>query len=362
MSNSLPMSGEITDVMIIGAGLAGLTCGQELQRAGYGVLILEKSRGLGGRMATRRIGADGWLDHGAPAWLEPQDVTHFPNRSQWQAFTQELLSQEIIQAWPEFIPNHPLDPDYFQAYAAPFGMTTIAKQLAQGLRIERQQQVTQIRVNPEMHIWQVTTLNAQEQPQAWLSKTLILAIPAPQAHTLCQPLTDHGLALEFIRHLAQVRYDPCLTLMLGFDSELLADLPPLPRLDPADPQIRWWAWDSQKRPQPARPVMVLQTTPAYAQANFDTVPLSAVGDDLWPSVCTTYTLPNHCLTPNWLHVHRWRYAHVTQGYPRPYLVAPMSPTLICCGDWCGETNMAWGLGRAWQSGIETAQLIKHPVV
>jgi renalase len=39
----------------VGAGLAGLICAQKLQRAGYQVAVLEKSRGLGGRLATRRV-------------------------------------------------------------------------------------------------------------------------------------------------------------------------------------------------------------------------------------------------------------------------------------------------------------------
>ena len=41
------------DVAIIGAGLAGLTCAQQLHQAGYRVVIVEKSRGVGGRVATR---------------------------------------------------------------------------------------------------------------------------------------------------------------------------------------------------------------------------------------------------------------------------------------------------------------------
>jgi hypothetical protein len=39
-------------IAIIGAGLAGLTCGKALQQAGHDVVIFEKSRGIGGRLAT----------------------------------------------------------------------------------------------------------------------------------------------------------------------------------------------------------------------------------------------------------------------------------------------------------------------
>ena len=58
------------DVAIIGAGLAGLTCAQQLHQVGYQVVIIEKSRGVGGRVATRRL-QDTRADHGV-RYLEPQ--------------------------------------------------------------------------------------------------------------------------------------------------------------------------------------------------------------------------------------------------------------------------------------------------
>ena len=51
-------------VLIIGAGMAGLTAARQLHEANLPVLVVDKGRGVGGRMATRRIG-HGRVDHGA---------------------------------------------------------------------------------------------------------------------------------------------------------------------------------------------------------------------------------------------------------------------------------------------------------
>ncbi|MBC7822907.1 MAG: FAD-dependent oxidoreductase, partial [Candidatus Parcubacteria bacterium] len=59
------------DIAVIGAGVAGLTCAQQLHQAGYRVVVIEKSRGMGGRLATRRLQGT-HADHGV-CYLKPKD-------------------------------------------------------------------------------------------------------------------------------------------------------------------------------------------------------------------------------------------------------------------------------------------------
>ena len=52
------------NVVVIGAGLSGLMAAKSLQVQGHKVLVVDKGRSVGGRLATRRIGT-ATLDHGA---------------------------------------------------------------------------------------------------------------------------------------------------------------------------------------------------------------------------------------------------------------------------------------------------------
>ena len=61
------------DVMVIGAGVSGLLAAETLRDRGLRVVVLDKGRGVGGRLATRRTHPD-VFDHGAQSFTarDPQ--------------------------------------------------------------------------------------------------------------------------------------------------------------------------------------------------------------------------------------------------------------------------------------------------
>lgn len=55
-------------VAVVGAGMAGLACGEALVAAGHSVVLFDKGRGAGGRMSSRRMATplgEVGFDHGA---------------------------------------------------------------------------------------------------------------------------------------------------------------------------------------------------------------------------------------------------------------------------------------------------------
>ncbi len=53
-----------TDILIVGAGMSGLLAATDLQASGFHSIVVDKGRGVGGRLASRRIGS-ATFDHGA---------------------------------------------------------------------------------------------------------------------------------------------------------------------------------------------------------------------------------------------------------------------------------------------------------
>lgn len=80
-------------VIIIGAGIAGLCCAKRLISSGFDVSIFEKSRGIGGRLASRRID-NGIFNHGAaslPDFRKNDDMPKFLKYLLEKAVSEKIL-------------------------------------------------------------------------------------------------------------------------------------------------------------------------------------------------------------------------------------------------------------------------------
>lgn len=328
------------DVAVIGAGMAGLVCAQQLKQAGYSVLVVEKSRGLGGRVATRRL-HDTLADHGA-CYLKPKGEF-------FRQFIDLLCDRQVLTIW-----NHEELPNAAPQYIAPAGMSAIGKFLAQGLDILLNQRVIAVHPTPE-NTWRLTLESSNEEITA---KAIVVAIPAPQALMLLEPLGEELLGTDFLNNLRAVEFTPCISAIAGYP----ADSTPLPDWKAQsfadDPVLGWVGLDSSKRPQPQQPVFVLQSSANFAQLHLESSDLQPVGQKMLQQAAQTLTLP-WLNTSQWMQVHRWRYAFPSHPLTETFLSTTSLP-LICCGDWCGgnliEGAMLSGLAAAFAINNHLRQL------
>ncbi|PSB68094.1 hypothetical protein C7B61_02725, partial [filamentous cyanobacterium CCP1] len=141
-----------SDVVVVGAGIAGLICAQRLRQMGHRVIVVEKSRGLGGRLATRRL-SSGHADHGVRC-LEVQGALT-------QGLIDRLCKCQILQPWVDRIHTFDrsgilhLDDSPQPRFTSATGITSVAKFLGTGLEIWHGQRVKGITATAQQ-TWDLT--------------------------------------------------------------------------------------------------------------------------------------------------------------------------------------------------------------
>ena len=351
------------DVAIIGAGLSGVTCGRQLQAAGLRVCLLDKSRGLGGRMATRRVSGhaenDLRVDHGLRYWQPQSDGL--------KALTEELVAAEVLKPWDasfyEIRQVGVTTPEVESEtrYVADAGMSAIAKYLTKaftpGENLLTNHRAMRLRYQEDG--WQIEC----EGGEIVRAKQCAIAIPAPQAAELLQNTDAPEDLSEAISHLNAVAYIPCITVIAGYHSRYSNQMGELDSkgwavTDFVGTSTDWIALDSSKRADASSPVIVIHSKVNFAQQYIDSGDLQPAASVLLRANARKFA--DWMAQPNWFQIHRWRYAYVETSYPASVLSA--SETLACGGDWCvspsGQSDLQ-SIDQAYLSGMALSKAI-HP--
>ena len=338
------------DVAVIGAGMAGLSCAQRLRLAGYSVAVVEKSRGAGGRVATRRVQGTR-ADHGA-RYLEPQGDAV-------QGLIEVLVDRHILKLWTDTVWEFRQGEMFSRpnsCYIAPAGMNAVGKYLAEDLDIWFGRRVQAISTT-DNQMWQLSLEVTDENlviPQELIAKAVVVAIPAPQALMFLN--SEIGLQSNFLDKLRSVEYDPCITVMAGYPAAKQQDLsnlnPPWKSVSfPDNADLAWIGWDSSKRLDPPQPVFVVHSSAIFAERYLEAVDLPSVGQELLDRT-SEYLMP-WLKQAEWLQVHRWRYAFCRNPLPVSCLAAEGTLPLVCAGDLCGEGQIEGAL----RSGLAAANWV-----
>lgn len=306
--------------IVVGAGISGLLAARELQTAGWRVTVLDKGRGVGGRMATRRFGG-GTFDHGAQFFTVRGE--RFENLV--DGWLEAGAAAEWTRGFADAEGN--ANEDGHPRYRGSEGMTSIPKHLATELDVRTGERA--VRVDQDDNGWTV----ACESGETVSGGALLLSAPVPQSLELAES-GDHALPYEVRQQLENVAYDPCLALMA-----LLEGPSPVP--EPGGVQIKGepldWIGDNAAKGISDRPALTIHAGPQWSRQHFeDEAPdiaralLDLAGEQLGTDLSSIITETS---------LHRWRYSWVTQPHEESCLVASGDPPLVFCGDAFGQPKV-----------------------
>ncbi|MFM1896086.1 MAG: hypothetical protein RLZZ385_1160 [Pseudomonadota bacterium] len=299
-------------IAVIGAGVAGLTLARQLQSMAD-VTVLEKSRGVGGRLATR--------DN--PPWAFDHGAQYFTARDTgFQALLEPLLDRGAVSDWRPRITTlspgeKPYKRDWFEPHYVPHGaMNTFGKLLAEGLPIRTATRVTAL-ARDGRQWWLEVDNGGAAGPFDWV----VSAVPAPQAVSLL-PTTFSATAA-----LMDVLMSGCFTLMLGLNDE--PDWP----FDCAvvkDSPLGWLSLDHRRPGRKSAPALLVHSSNVWADAHLDDDDERVMADML---ASLAAVLPTGAPAIVHRQLHRWRYADVRRPLGEDFWLDP-DTCLGVCGDWC----------------------------
>ena len=324
-------------IAIIGAGIAGLTLATAL-RGHADVVVFDKSRGVGGRMANRRIG-ELRFDHGAQ---------FFTARSAaFREFLRPYIDSGTVQPWTPRVLTlasgaKPWRRDWFEPhYVGVPAMTALPKAMADGLALQLQWQATGLARTQAG--WQLHAADGRsEGPFDWVVATA----PATQ---ICQWFPPEFSGMQALQ---RVRHAPCIAVMLAY-------------ADPLD--LRWdavrvreaavdWVVRGSSRPRAAPGhTLLLHSTHAWAETHFDNDDAS-IAAALQQSLIDAlgHPLPLPVLSE----VQRWRYASATTTTETPCEL-DIPHRLAACGDWTVLGNADHGGSRVEASFLSARALAQQ---
>jgi renalase len=262
--------------VIIGAGISGLVLARKLVAAGASVVVLEKSRGLGGRMATKRVG-ESVYDQGA------------------QYFTvRDAAFAELVEGWRErgLVKNW-ADSPHRRMVGAP-SMTAVPKALAEGLEILREHKVTAARRH-ECGCWELDV----ENHGIVRAERVLFTCPVPQALAVLKA-GEVGLPETVARELGALQYHPCLALLVTLAGPSAV---PAEGVALADGPVRWIADNVKKGVAQNVPAAVtIHASAEFAEANYGMAEAEAAAK-LLPAVEAMLGAPVVATT-----LHRWKFS------------------------------------------------------
>ncbi|HET6414041.1 MAG TPA: FAD-dependent oxidoreductase [Anaeromyxobacter sp.] len=327
-------------VLVVGAGVSGLSCGRALADGGQSPTLLERARGVGGRCATRRVNGHA-LDFGA-TFLHGRDPDFLA--------ALKAVPATALPFWPREVSGSglPCQPEAFShgewrvAFAE--GASALPKHLARGLEVwtlAAAEALEPASGSVRVRLEDGTTVRA---------RTVVVATAAEEAEALLATAPAERELSAATAVLRLSRSEPCLALLAVYPEETAAPtwqlaLPERSRI------LQLASSEGTKRRLPS-PAVVYQAHARWSREHAE--------DRGWPRALLDEAgrvLGPWAAAPRVVEEHRWRYARngLSAELAAPILLRLNGGGLLgLCGDRFGRGG---GVEGAWLSGRTLARRI-----
>ncbi|WP_423822583.1 NAD(P)-binding protein [Salinisphaera sp. SPP-AMP-43] len=328
----------MTDILIIGAGVAGMAAAEQLVRAGHTPRLIDKARRPGGRCATRRVDAAqdaDWFDYGAQYFTVREDafrrivdadlatgrLTHWTPKV--------ALAEQVVGTWL-VSPS----PDERERLIGPSGLNGWVRERLEAARLTVETERLVQSVAAEDNGWRVVFENGDAET----APAVLLTPPAAQSAAL---LGQHAGSIDPLA-AADSALSACHSVVV--------EAPPLVDTQAIffkSGRLSWVADNTHKAGRLRdRHLWTLHADADYSDAHVDT-PAAELADELIAEfAAATAQSP---LDISLVRSHRWRYARPGRGAPDEEQICwvDKGQRLALAGDWLagGRVEGAWLSGH-----------------
>ncbi|MFC7096815.1 NAD(P)/FAD-dependent oxidoreductase [Halobaculum marinum] len=339
---------------IVGAGVAGAGAAYALRETAHDMTLLEKSRGVGGRAATRRRN-DCRYDHGANYVKDADDRT--------LDLLHELGEEGLVDVeepvWT-FGVDGQIEPSNRQEshkFTWTAGITQLAKRLLAetDAEVRKTTRAASLARDDEGETWTVTDTDGDEHGPF---DALLLTPPAPQTADLLAAtewVDDDGALDELHEAVAATEFRTIRTLVLHYD--FAVDRPWYAAVDvDKEHDVGWVAREECKdgHVPDGESLLIVQMGPEWSTEHYDD-PLEEAADAVAGRVADLVG-DDRLTDPDWVDDQGWRYALPdTSLDPDADAVDPAADAgLYLAGDWvAGEGRVH----RALWNGVEVGERV-----
>ncbi|UIO99368.1 FAD-dependent oxidoreductase [Halobaculum sp. CBA1158] len=341
---------------IVGAGLAGVGAAYALRESDHEVTLLEKSRGVGGRAATRRRN-DCVYDHGANYVKERDDRTTDLIRE----LGEEGLVDEIGPVWT-FERDGEIDPsdrEEERKYTWEAGITQFAKRLLArtDADVHKTTRVESLARDPEDDAWTATDADGDDHGPF---DAIVLTPPAPQTADLLRATDwpdDDGALEALATAVEDVPFRTIRTLVFGYDFSL--DVPWYAAVNTdTEHEVGWLAREECKpgHVPDGETLLIAQMSPEWSSDHYDDSLEDAA--EAGASLVAGLVDDGRLEDPEWVDDQGWRYALPNAGLDLDADDGARSRArdagLYVAGDWVA------GAGRVHEAlwnGVDTGEAV-----